>query len=145
MFYKNNAYPDIFLHDCQFKIEYKNKNLRLLFDNGFCKKSEGGIEEPKGYIQISNISLDDVIIRAYKGKKCFGKYIETVTDISFSDLNNLFQKCSLEVIDEYYCWGQVLYKCCVYPYQNHQAFDRVDITINYQNKMLEYYILEDSD
>lgn len=141
-FYKNNAYPDVFLHDCQFKMVYKNKNLQLLFDNGFCMKAKDSIKETRGYIQISDISLDEVTIQVYKGKIRLGKYSETVTDISFSDLNRLLQKSSLMIIDEYYCLGQVLYKCCVYPYQVRQAFYRVDITISYENRTLEYYIDE---
>lgn len=144
-FYKNNAYPDIFLHDCQFKMVYKNQKLLLLFDNGFCKNFEDRIKKIRGYIQISNISLDEVAIRAYKGKTQLGKYIETVTNIDFSDLNSLLQKCSLEIIDEYYCLGQVLYKCCIYPYQADQVFDQLDILITYDKRTLEYYIEEDPD
>ena len=30
-FYKNNAYPEIFLHDCFAEVVHENENLKLIF------------------------------------------------------------------------------------------------------------------
>ena len=146
-FYKKNAYPDIFLHDCQFRLEYKDQTLRLLFEDGFCRMTADCSANPeriKGYIQIENIPSDEISIKAYKGKRCFGKYTETVHNIDLELLSCLLKNCCLEVIDEYYCSGQVLYKCGFYPYQKKRPFDRVEIVISYYDSTLDYYISDDS-
>lgn len=143
-FYKKNAYPEIFLHDCQFKPEYINNSLFLRFENGFCRQGVGNIEKLKGYIKIADIPLEEVTIKAYKRKSRFGKYKEIVSCIEFADLSRLLEDYDLEVIDEYYCRGQVLYKCTFYPYR-HKPYDSVEIAISYGGGALEYYVDDESD
>ena len=66
-FYKNNAYPEIFLHDCECKINYDNEKqiLQFVFDVGFCLKDDGkgNIERKPGIIQFSNLPLDEIEIK----------------------------------------------------------------------------------
>ena len=139
-FYKNNAYPDIFLHDCQFRITYENNNLILLFPDGFMKQESSTLKRVKGHIQISDISLDELVIKVYRHQAQPGKYSAMVTEMELSELSDFFDRYSLEVLDEYYCWGQVLYKCHPYPYHANQPFDQLELTITYENRALEYYL-----
>ena len=139
-FYKNNAYPEIFLHDCRFKMAYENKNLRLIFEDGFAVKTGNCIEKKKGYIQISDMPLIEISIRGLKGEMQGNIYKETVAQIEFSDLCLLLRNSFLEVVDEYYnCMG-LLYRCCITPYHENQKFDRIELTIDFEHRALEYYM-----
>ena len=139
-FYKHNGYPEIFLHDCRCKPVYEDQTLRLVFDDGFCMQTSEGRKQTKGYIQFSNLPLQEVSIRGFKGEPRPGKYVEIVEDLSFRELCQVLEDASLEVWDEYYCQGQALYKCCIYPYKEGQLWDQVEITVHFEGKKIEYYI-----
>jgi len=79
-------------------------------------------------------------IRGFKGEPRPGKYVEIVEDLSFRELCQVLEDASLEVWDEYYCQGQALYKCCIYPYKEGQLWDQVEITVHFEEKKIEYYI-----
>ena len=143
IFYKNNAYPEIFLHDCRFELEYENKILRFIFKDGFCKEAKDGIEIIKGCIQISNISPNEVTIRHRKNKRGFGKHRELVSVIDFADLKRLTQNRYTEVIDEYYSSERLLYRCGLYPCDRNNSFELVDIEIDFGDGALEYYVFND--
>ena len=138
-FYKNNAYPEIFLHDCQFKMEYTNNNLNLLFDNGFCRQNIG-MTKAKSRIQVSDISLDEVRIRIFKYKTILGKFKVIGKDLEFSELDVFFKNYSLEIVDEYYRYGEFLYKCTPYPYSSNQPFDLLELVVTHEERPIEYYL-----
>lgn len=142
IFVGSNIYPDIHLHDCQFKMIYKSGDLKLIFDEGFWKKSGDDYEKKRGYIQIANIPVEEMSISLYKGKRRFGKHQESVRRLDLMGFEACFRDFTFEVVDEFYCWGQVLYKCMVYSKGKSNRFYRADIQIYYGDQSLDYYIEE---
>lgn len=144
-FYKNNAYPEIFLHDCECKINYDNEKqiLQFVFDVGFCLKDDGkgNIERKPGIIQISNLPLDEITIKIFKFRnflghfKIIGKYCE------LSNCHKLFKGYQFRVVDEYYAYQTLLLRGTPYPYSPKHKIDEIEIEIYLGESSIEYHFI----
>ena len=141
-FYKNNAYPEIFLHDCDFELKYENGNLIFSFDNGFCKQEEE-TKLVKGCIQIRDLPIEEVSIMAGRHYNLFGRWYEISKDISYSELLDYLKNSSLQVVDEFYNGSSLWYRCFVYPFHKRQKYYYIEICVDYSDKDLEYYLFDE--
>lgn len=144
-FFKNNAYPEVNLHDCHFKIEVCDGNIRFLFPEGVGLVSGDQLNWcKKGMIQLSDCSLEDLEIFSVKWSSRFGKLRKVSREISLRDLNVLFERGGcLELWDEYYSDSRFLWKCAIYPYTENKKFQRKygEIEIGaFTESPMEYYL-----
>ena len=146
-FYKNNAYPDIVLHDYTFKPLYDGENLVFNFDQGFSVKMEEEYEHyVKGMIKIPQFSLDELNVYSVKNFNFLGIHRKIERCIEIDEFFELCKKTRLVVYDEYYAMGQFIWKCAIYPYDEKKYKKYGDIVLNANmddfEKLLEYYLYE---
>lgn len=146
-FYKNNAYPDIILHDYTFKPIYDGENLVFDFDQGFCVKVGEEYEHSvKGMIKIPKFSLDELNVYSVKYFNFLGIHRKIERYIEVDEFFELCKKTRLVVYEEYYAMGQFMWECALYPYDEKMHKKYGNIVINAYTgdleKPLEYYLYE---
>ncbi len=144
-FYKNNAYPEIFLHDCECKINYDNEKqiLQFIFDVGFCLKDDGkgNIERKPGIIQISNLPIEEITIKTFKLRNYLGHFKMIGKHCELSDFHNFFKNYYFQVYDEYYAYQTLLLRGIPYPCYPKHKFDEFEIEIYLGNSPIEYHFI----
>lgn len=144
-FYKNNAYPEIFLHDCECKINYNSERqvLQLVFDVGFAIKDDGNgnIERKSGSIQISNLPIEEITIKTYRFHNLLGHFRMIGKYCELSDFDNFFKDYCFQIIEEYYAYETLLLRGIPYPYNSKQKFDEIQIEIHHGKSPIEYYFV----
>lgn len=144
-FHKHNAYPDINLHDCKFFIKTNDNNIQFVFPDGVGVIENGEINWTiKGMIQLSNCSPEDMDISATKPFNFLGIHRLITKEITFKDLNKIFENNGLlEVYNEYYSCGEFIWECSIWPYNKnkklHKKYGNITIRAFTENH-LEYYL-----
>ena len=116
-FYKNNAYPDVNLHDCNFQIKATDDTVQFWFPQGVGVEQDGKIDWTiPGMIRISNCPIDELSIYSVKHFNFLGIHCKILREITLKDLNKIFENGGfLQVFDEYYCYQQFIWKCAIFP------------------------------
>ena len=141
--YKTNAYPDVDLHDCHFKIFSQDDVVLFDFPNGFSVLQNGEWKCIKGQIRIAACSIDELSILSKVRVNVFGIHRGISRYLSEKDLNKIFKEGVLELFDEYYACERFLWKCAIYPYDKCKKLSRKygEIEIGgYIESPLEYYL-----
>lgn len=146
-FYKNNAYPDVTLHDCNFQIKAIDNHIRFIFPEGVgVVRGDKLICASKAMLQLSNCSLEDISIYSVKHSKFFGIYRAILKEISIKELNQIFENGGfLQQFNEYYSFEQFIWECDIYPYKANKKFVKKygEIVIRaITDSPLEYYLEE---
>ena len=145
IFYKNNAYPDVDLHDCNFQIKVVDNSIRFDFFEGFAVLTNGKYESSvKGMIQISDCSIDEISICSVKPFNFLGIHRMESRELSFKELNKIFQNGGcLQLFGEYYSYEQFIWKCAIYPYSTNKKYVKKygEIEISaFTESPFEYYL-----
>lgn len=143
-FYKNNAYPDINLHDCNFKLIVEDNCIKFNFSEGFGMLRDGKYESIKGMIKISDISIDDLDMREVKMFNFLGVHKMISKWLSIKELNRIFESGYLQVYAEYYSFNAFMWECAIfYPNNKKAKLKRGWIEIRgFMDSPMEYYIEE---
>ncbi|MBR2293536.1 MAG: hypothetical protein IKA44_04455 [Clostridia bacterium] len=145
IFYKNNAYPEVCLHDCNFQIKTIDNKIQCVFPEGVAVVDNEKIDwSVKGMIQISDCSIDEITINSIKPFNFFGIHRMIAKEISLQELNEIFQRGGfLQVFDECYSYGRFIWKCAIYPYKSNkkfvQKYGEIEISA-FTESPLEYYL-----
>lgn len=107
-FYKNNAYPDIVLHDYAFKPFFDGENLIFDFDKGFCVKVEEEYEHyVKGMIKIPQFSLDELNVYSVKYFNFLGIHRKIERYIEVDEFFELCKKLIWLFLKNIMQWGSL--------------------------------------
>lgn len=140
-FFKNNAYPDVDLHDFRFVIDTVDNNLQFNFPDGFNVINHGIVDKtPTGMIRISDCQIEDLLVYKIKHSNRSGKHRKICEEISSAELNQLFEKGAyLVLFDELYSNDKFIWKCAVeFPDKKSKAYPYIEISGPKDNP-LEYY------
>ena len=144
-FYKNNAYPDVNLHDCNFFIKVIDNNIQFIFPEGVGVIENTNIDWTyKGMIQLSNCSIDELSISSTKPFNFLGIHRMITKDITLKDLSKIFENNGfLQVYNEYYSYQEFVWKCDIYPYNKNKKlikkYGQIEISA-FTESPLEYYL-----
>ena len=142
-FYKNNAYPDVVLHDCCFTISKFHDNLCFSFPTGVGISADNDvIWNIPAKIKISKLDPSALCILSVKPKMAIGQLRWILKEISLENLEQIFYSGhSLQVIDEFYSYGQAIWTCAIYPYDKRlsKKFGNISLHVTTESP-LEYYL-----
>ena len=144
VFYKNNAYPEVNLHDCNFQIKTVDNKIQFVFPEGFGATSNGEVNHStKGMIQITDCSIDEISIYSVKHFNFLGVHRVVMKEISLKELNEIFKSGGfLQLFNEFYSYNEFIWKCAIYPYNTNKKFVKkyggIEISA-YTESSLEYY------
>ena len=146
-FFKNNAYPDVILHDCNFQIKEIDNNIQFIFPEGVgVVRDNKLVWDIKAMLQLSNCSMDDISIYSVLHSNFLGIHRAIFKEISIKELNRLFENGGyLQLYNEYYSFEQFVWECSIYPYKFNKKFAKKygEIVIRAITEApLEYYLKE---
>ncbi|MBQ9691859.1 MAG: hypothetical protein IJV70_01725 [Clostridia bacterium] len=142
-FLKNNAYPEISLHDKAFKLVKLQDGIKFVFSDGFIHVCEDGNKDVKGEIVINNIDPDEFRITCVKPFNFFGYHRMITRDLTFAEFERIFDNYELEIFDEYYAYNSFIWRCAFKPYDKkiRRKYYQIEIEV-YSESPLEYFIDE---
>lgn len=144
-FYKNNAYPEIILHDCDFKMRVDGNDVIFDFPKGLGIMKNGKLGwTGKGKVKLSGCSADDLDFISVKRFNLLGIHRQIVRYMSVKELEKFFKSGHLELVDEYYAYEQFLWVCSICPCNKRMTRKYGDDIIirGFVGKPLEYYFDE---
>lgn len=136
--YADNAYPSVSLHDMSFVLKRVGNDLRFYFLDGFVfEKNRKLNRSKKGMLVIKNCSTEDMSITLLRHFSVFGKNFVRGKKMSLSELKWYLKGSQLVVVDEYYSYNRLLWKCFVSPFKHLEDIIEIEI---YHQSPVEYYI-----
>ena len=95
-------------------------------------------------IQLSNCSIDEFDICSVKPFNFLWIHRLVSREITMKELNEIFQSGAyLQLYDEYYSYGEFLWRCAIYPYNTNKKSVKKYGTIEingFTESPLEYYL-----